>query len=134
MERQWLRFGRFNAVGLLGAALQLMVFYSLMRALDLPAAAAAFVAVEAAVLHNFFWHERFTWRDRQTAGLRQRAVRLGRFHAANALVSLAGNTAVAALLVDWLHAPAIPSALAAIALCAPVNFLLADRWVYSGRG
>lgn len=131
---RWVRFGRFNAVGLLGAALQLMVFYLLMRALDLPAAAAALVAVEIAVLHNFFWHERFTWRDRQAPGLRQRAVRLGRFHAANALISLAGNTALTGVLVDWLHAPAMPSALAAIALCAPANFLLADRWVYSGRG
>ena len=26
------------------------------------------IAVEAAVLHNFGWHERWTWRDRPRAG------------------------------------------------------------------
>jgi len=33
-------------------------------------------------------------------------------------------------LVDLLKAPVAPSALAAIACCAPANFLVADRWVY----
>ena len=128
------RFGKFNAVGVLGAALQVLLVHVLMERLHLPGVAATPIAVELVVLHNFFWHERFTWRDRDPAGTLQRAVRLWRFHAGNALVSLAGNTGLTYVLVELLKAPVLPSAAAAIAVCAPINFLLADRWVYRRPG
>jgi putative flippase GtrA len=95
------------------------------------AAVAAPLAVEVAVLHNFFWHERFTWPDRRGTGIRQLAARLWRFHAGNGLISLAGNTALLYVLVDRLHAPVLPSAIAAIAICSLANFVVADRWVYA---
>lgn len=130
-RRQLLRFGRFNLVGVIGTAVQLLAFSILMRAYDLAPTIATPMAVEIAVLHNFLWHERFTWRDREPANLRQTAGRLWRFHAANGLISVFGNTAVTYCLVEWLHTPALVSAIAAIAVCTPVNFLLADRWVYA---
>ena len=133
-KQQCWRFGKFNLVGLLGAALQVLLFYLLIRHFRLPEAAATMVAVELVVLHNFFWHERFTWRDRELAGLRERAARLWRFHAGNGLVSLAGNTFLTYTLVEWLGVPAVPAAITAIALCAPANFWLADRWVYAMPG
>ena len=83
------------------------------------------------MLHNFLWHERFTWGDREPLNFQQRMVRLFRFHAGNGLISLAGNAALTYALVEWLELPAMVSAAAAIVLCAPANFLLADRWVYS---
>ena len=133
MGSLWQQFGRFNLLGLLGAVLQLLVYRLVMRRLDLPEAAASAIAVEIAVLHNFFWHERFTWRDRRPAALASRALRLWRFHVGNGLVSLSANALVTYVLVEWLGAPSLPSEVAAIALCAPANFLLADRWVYAPR-
>lgn len=129
-HRQCARFGKFNLVGLMGAVLQLLTFDLLFRYLQLAGAAAAAFSVEIAVLHNFLWHERFTWSDRQPAGLRQRAARLLRFHLSNGLIPLTANALLISWLVERLGAPALPSALAAIAVCAPLNFLLADRWVY----
>lgn len=125
------RFGRFNLVGLAGAGVQLLVFDFLLRALHLPGVTATPIAVEIAVLHNFLWHERFTWRDRELSGMRERAVRLWRFHAGNGLISVLGNSAVTYVLMDWVNAPPLLAAVAAIAVCAPANFLLADRWVYA---
>ena len=130
MSGKCARFGKFNLIGILGAVIQLTVFGVLVRWRGLSEVAAAAVAVEVVLLNNFFWHERFTWADRRRAGLHRRLLRLARFHAANGLVSLAGNTAIVWLLVRQFRAPALPSAVAAIALCAPINFLLADRWVY----
>jgi putative flippase GtrA len=109
--------------------LQVAVF--MLAARWLPAAGAAAVAVEAVVLHNFLWHERFTWRDRAGAGLRQRARRLWRFLATNGIVSIGGNTAVVWLLARQCSAPPLVAQAAAIAVCAPVNFWVADRWVYA---
>jgi putative flippase GtrA len=124
------RLGRFSLVGLLGAVLQLVLVWTLNGRLGIGATP---VAVELVVLHNFLWHERFTWRDRRATGVRAMAMRLWRFHAANGLVSLIGNTALMYGLVDRLKAPVLPSAAAAIAVCSIVNFLLADRWVYAVR-
>ena len=123
------RFGRFNLVGLMGTALQLLLFDLLMGKFGLAGVVAAPIAVEIVILHNFFWHERFTWR--RPAGLRQRAIRLGRFHVGNGLISLAGNTLLTYWLSHELKAPPLASAVTAIALCSPINFLVADCWVYS---
>ena len=125
------RLGRFNLVGLLGAALQLLLLCLLTRYLHMPAVAVTPVAVEIVVLHNFAWHERFTWRDRHLKSVRQRTVRLWRFHVGNGLTSLLGNTVLAYCLVERLKAPVLPSAIGAIVFCALVNFFIADRWVYA---
>lgn len=124
------RFGKFSLVGILGAGMQVVLFDLLLDRLHLPGPAAAPIAVELVILHNFLWHERFTWRDRRSAGLRERASQLWRFHAANGFVSLAGNTVLVYGLVQVLKMPALLSAAVAILICAPVNFVIADRWVY----
>jgi dolichol-phosphate mannosyltransferase len=128
--RLWTRFGRFNLVGLMGAALQLVLLDLLMERFGLSGVVAAPIAVETVVLHNFLWHERFTWRGQGTVGLRQRTIRLWRFHASNGLISLAGNTLLTYCLSHQFKAPALVSAVTAIALCSPINFLVADCWVY----
>jgi putative flippase GtrA len=130
---QFARFARFSLTGVLGAALQVILFDLLMKCFRLPEVAATPIAVEMVIWNNFFWHERFTWRDRKSVGFRQRAIRLLRFHATNGLVSLAGNALLTYCLVQLFKAPALPSTLAAIAVCAPVNFFLADRWVYGNN-
>jgi dolichol-phosphate mannosyltransferase len=73
------RFVRFNIVGALGLAVQLAVLAGLDRA-GWPLVPATLTAVEVAVLHNFFWHERWTWADRRPG---RRVDRLLRFHASN---------------------------------------------------
>jgi putative flippase GtrA len=57
------RWAAFNAVGLAGVAVQLACLALLVHAGSHYLAATA-LAVEAAVLHNFLWHQRWTWRDR----------------------------------------------------------------------
>ncbi len=60
MLRSWVRF---NAVGIIGLVVQLLVLAVLLR-FGLHYLVATTVAVEAAVLHNFLWHERWTWSER----------------------------------------------------------------------
>ena len=92
--------------------------------------AATVVAVECAILHNFSWHERWTWRDRPAAG-RGRLARLWRFHALNGLVSLVGNLLLMRLFVETFGVPAIPANLLAVLACSLVNFFASDRMVFS---
>lgn len=124
------RFSRFSMVGFLGALVQLTLVSLLTQYFGVLSTAATLVAVEITILHNFIWHEHFTWSNRGPKGFRQLALRLWRFHAGNGLVSLAGNTIFIYCLVDRLKAPVLPAAIGAIVLCALANFLIADRWVY----
>ncbi|HET7618525.1 MAG TPA: GtrA family protein [Vicinamibacterales bacterium] len=123
-----MRWIRFNAVGLIGVALQLGLLAGLLRE-GVHYLAATSIAVEATLLHNFLWHERWTWRDRP-AGANARLTRLWRFHALNGAISLGGNL----LLMEWLSGhlgmPALAANAIAIAVSATLNFAAGDRLVF----
>ena len=85
------RWTAFNLVGFGGLAVQLFTVAVLVRLLHVHYLLATAIAVELAVLHNFAWHHRWTWRDRPPSSRRDLALRLARFHALNGLVSFAGN-------------------------------------------
>jgi putative flippase GtrA len=85
------RWIRFNGVGALGSGLQLAVVALLVRAAGVHYLWATAAGIEAAVLHNFCWHERWTWAERRAGRGTAVARRLVRFHAANAVISLAGS-------------------------------------------
>ena len=120
---------RFNTVGVLGFAVQLAIL-AILTAGGLHYLAATVIAVEAAVLHNFWWHERWTWIDRPAAG-RARLERLWRFHALNGAVSLAGNLLLMRALVGAAGMGPLAANVAAALACAAVNFLAAGRLVFS---
>ena len=99
----------FNIVGLGGFALQLTALAALTSSgFDIPLA--TLMAVELAVLHNFFWHQRWTWRDRPSSSTRETFARLLRFQAANGVVSLIGNVLITTALVHALQALSGPGA------------------------
>lgn len=123
--RRWLVF---NAVGMAGFGLQLGLLAVLLDA-HVHYLAATALAVEAAVLHNFVWHEQWTWRDRPASGA-ARAARLWRFHLLNGLVSLVGNLAIMRVLVGMLEMPAVPANLVAVVVCAVLNYLAGERLVF----
>lgn len=128
-----IRFLRFNLVGLAGFALQLSVLKVLISAFEWPPVGAVVVAVEAAVLHNFFWHQVWTWPDRITDS-RGVWLRFLRFHGANGLVSLAGNATFTWAGIGWFRMPPLVANGTAVGLCASINCWLGDRWVFSTEG
>lgn len=117
----WLRF---NAVGIAGMVVQLALLAGLTRA-GVHYLVATAVAVEAALLHNFFWHVRWTWKGRQPSLLR--------FHLANGLVSMISNLVWMKVFTGWMGVPAVPANLLAIIITSFVNFVLGDRWVFARR-
>ena len=123
-----MRFVKFNSVGVAGFLLQIGVLAALLH-FGVHYLAATALAVETAVLHNFVWHERWTWRDRPASG-QGRLGRLFRFHALNGLVSLAGNVLLMRLLVGTFGLPAIPANLLAVIACAAINYFASDRIVF----
>lgn len=127
-----LRWLKFHAVGAAGIGVQVAVLAALAGPLRLHYLAATALAVEAAVLHNFFWHERWTWAERTRARPQLRGLlrRLARFHLSNAVVSLLGNLLLMRLLVGQFHLHYLPANLASIAACSLANFLLSELYVF----
>jgi len=128
LGRRWLKF---HFVGALGIGVQLAAL-SLLTGAGVWYLAATALAVEAAVVHNFVWHERMTWRDRATPGFDVRRLlgRFLRFQMANGLISLLGTLLLMRLLVGAFHLPVLWANLGAIAACAALNFVVSDRLVF----
>jgi putative flippase GtrA len=112
-----------------GVGVQLLFLHLLVRA-GVGYLAATALAVEAAVLHNFAWHQKYTWADRPSEDLYSVVVRLVRFHLSNGTVSIVGNVLLMRWLVGGLHVPVLPANFCAILVCSLVNFLLGDRFVF----
>jgi putative flippase GtrA len=129
----WRRWLAFNLVGLLGIAVQLGMLAVLTLGFGGNYLVSTFLAVETAILHNFGWHERWTWIDKTNGGSAGRLGRLLRFHAANGAISLAGNLILMWLLAGLLHVQPVIANVGAIAICSLVNFLASDRWVFVER-
>lgn len=127
----FLRWCRFNAVGAAGVVVQLAVLALLNRAAPEHYLINTAAAIEVTLAHNFYWHLRYTWRDRESAPL---AARCLRFQLSNGTVSLAGNLLLMKLLVQGEHLPVLLANSIAIFICSLVNFGLGDRWVFADTG
>lgn len=126
------RWLKFNAVGLIGIGVQLGALALFTKVLGWNYLAATVLAVETAVLHNFGWHEVWTWRDRRGDGS-SLAARLLRFHLGNGLVSIVSNVVLMRLLAGSLGWPVMVSNLVSIILTSVMNFLVSEFWVFSRR-
>jgi putative flippase GtrA len=114
-------------VGTLGTAVQLLAVACFSRLTPGHHLAATAAGLELSLVHNFFWHEHYTWRERDVA--LSRGSRLLRFHLANGLISLAGNLTLVALFVRF-DVNLIAANLTAICLCAGLNYSIGNNWVF----
>jgi len=121
------RFARFCAVGAGGAIVQMVTLGLLLRFAEFHYLAATTLAVETAVIHNFFWHRRWTWADRPSCRV---ALSLLRFNVTNGATSMIGNLAVMLVLVGMFRLDPIVANLITIGVCSIVSFALADRLVF----
>lgn len=121
------RWLKFNAVGAAGIGVQLAVLVILKTGLGANYLLATAVAVEAAVLHNFFWHERFTWADRQSSA---RMRRLIAFNLSNGAISILGNLGLMALLTGVAGLNYFAANIVSIAACGLLNFVVSDVFVF----
>lgn len=119
------RVARFYTVGLLGVGVQLGTLTLLVHGLRADLLIATALAVETAVLHNFIWHERWTWRHDRPG----RIARLCKFHLANGFISIVANVCVTEALV---HAgvPVVAANAIAVAAASVANYLGSDRFVF----
>ena len=125
--RVWLKF---NAVGLMGIGVQLAALALLRSGFGLDYLSATAIAVEMAVLHNFVWHERWTWIERTKLTGGGMLGRLARFHITNGAISIAGNLVLMWFFVSRAHLHYFLANVIAVGTCSLLNFLASDRLVF----
>ena len=122
-----LRWLKFNVVGAIGIGVQLAVLAALRSGLRMGYLTATVLAVEAAVVHNYLWHERFTWADRETGSS---LARFAKFNLTTGLFSIAGNVVLMRVFVGSIGMNYLVANVVAIATCSIVNFVVSDRVVF----
>src|SRR5262249_45568970 len=95
-----IRWLKFNAVGAGGIVVQLGVLAVLKSGLQLDYLLATGLAVEAAVIHNYLWHGRFTWADRSSTNS---WMRFAKFNVTTGMFSILGNVILMRALVGGAH-------------------------------
>ena len=118
---------RFYTVGAMGVVVQLSALTALMTGVGLSHWISTALAVEMAVLHNFVWHQRWTWGDRPSEQCYRRLIR---FHLTTGLLSIASNVIVTALLIEKAGMPYLAANLLSIAAASVLTYLLADHQVF----
>jgi putative flippase GtrA len=125
-----LRWLKFNLVGGIGITVQFAALFVLKGILHFNYLAATAVAVEAAVVHNFVWHEQFTWSDRVQASWRRSLPRFARFNLTTGAVSILGNLALMKVMVGYGGMNYLLANALAIISCSLANFLVSEQWVF----
>ena len=125
-----LRWLTYNSVGLMGTGVQLITLFALRELGEVDLRLATALAVETAILHNFVWHERWTWSDRFVDARPGRWQRLARFNLVTGTVSITGNVVLTALYVSSLGLHYGVANVLAVASVSLVNFVANDRLVF----
>jgi putative flippase GtrA len=122
------RFGRFLVTGFLGLMCQVAALWLLYARCGLHYVVATILAVEIAIIVNYIFHERWTWRDRMNAA--GTIGRLLRFNALTAVTSITGGVLVTAFFVEALTLNPVIANLFSVAALGLVNFIGADKLVF----
>jgi len=122
---------KFNLVGVAGFIFQTAALFVLTRTVPrVGYLAATALAVELAVLNNFVWHQRWTWRDRPSLTKKQTLQRMAKFNATTGMVSLAGNLFLMSVLVGRFGLPILSANVVTVIACSLLSFFLADRFAF----
>ena len=130
MRSLGLHWFKFNLVGLLGVAVQLVMLKIFASYFGLNYLIATALAVETAVLHNFCWHKRWTWNDRPCQSAADSFQQWLRFNSTTGLISISGNLIFMKLLVGHSHLPLQLANLISISICSLCNFFISDNFVF----
>jgi len=129
LVRRWMKF---HAVGAIGAGVQLVALAFYKGALGMHYLTATALAVETAILHNFCWHERWTWveRSRRSPGTVLLLERLLRFNCTSGLLSIVSNLVLMRLFVGQMRMHYLVGNLLTIITASLANFLASEWFVF----
>ena len=120
-------------VGISGLFVNSLVLWMITDGLNWPYQLGGLIAIQIAIINNYIWNRRFTWRDRlKTEKFDRFWSAMGQF----TLVSwFAGsiNWVLLIALTELLHLHYMLSNLMAILVASVINYLANDQWTFRNR-
>jgi putative flippase GtrA len=123
------RFVRFSMAGATGFITQISLVALLVNLAHVQYLLATVIAVEAAIIVNYLWHEHYTWRDR-IAGETGAIGRFVRFNLLTGLTSIVGSVVITAFLVEYATLSPMAANVVSVAVLSVVNFIGAGTLVF----
>lgn len=124
------RWIRFNAIGMMGTGVQLLLIFFLRSLFQLNYLVATLIGVQCSLIHNFFWHQRWTWKNSISIGRKASFQRFLRFNSTSGTISMMGNLGFTSILVQAVHLPYLVCNILAIGGCNILNFFLANNFAF----
>lgn len=112
---------------------QLAVIALLHHTFNMHYLLATFFGVEAAVVQNYIWHEKWTWAHRASVTRKEALIRFLKFNLTTGIFSVAGNLILMRILVGTLHVQVIAANIITLAACAILNFAITHFFVFKGH-
>lgn len=124
-------WSKFNLVGILGVVLQLFLL-KIFITIGVSYVLSTLIAVEITIIHNFFWHENWTWQEYTSKANKfsDRLFRLAKFNSTTGGISLLGNLVLMKIFVGVFNLPILIANLLAIICCSTLNFLVSHKVVF----
>jgi dolichol-phosphate mannosyltransferase len=124
------RFLKFCLVGASGVLVNMFFFWLFYRKLGIFSLISSFLAIQIAILNNFLWNDKWTWREKRKPGVRQFFVRLGKFTLSSNLTSASANLLGVWVFLNLLGWNYLISNLLGIGSGVSSNFLANHYWTY----
>jgi putative flippase GtrA len=121
----WVQLVKFSVVGASGYVVNLAVYTTLVRALDVHYILAAMLAFCVAVTNNFLWNRHWTFQATRGHPAHQGV----RFFAVS-LIGLGFNLALLEFLVSVADLSELPAQAIAVAAAMPLNFVGNKLWTF----
>ena len=125
------RFLKFCTVGAGGVVVNMFFFWLFYKKLGMYSLVASFLAIQLAIINNFLWNDKWTWKERRKPGAGEFSKRLAKFAFASNLVSALGNLVGVFVFLNLLKWYYLFSNFLAISLGVILNFLVNHYWTYS---
>jgi dolichol-phosphate mannosyltransferase len=124
---RFLKFCLVGASGYLVNMFFLWLFYGKLRMFLL---LSSFLAIQIAILNNFLWNDKWTWREKREPGAKPFFKRLAKFAMASDFVSAPVNLLGVWIFLNLLEWHYLFSNFLAISLGVILNFLINHYWTY----
>jgi dolichol-phosphate mannosyltransferase len=128
--KEWRRLIKFCFVGLSGVAVGIGSLTLFIEVAGLSKVVAAVPATVLSISNNFTWNQIWTFRDRSQGSDISTMLRQWFKFLFSSAGTLGVNLGVYALLTEVFDIQYILSALCAIAVATPLNFLISTLWVW----
>lgn len=131
--RESRRFLKFCVVGLSGVGVNMFFLWFFTEIVRFFYLFSSPLAIELSILSNFILNDRWTWRDRTTAGKLNYVKRMVQYHISVSVSAVIANIFLLWFLTEFLHLYYLFSNLFGIAAGTLLNYFINDRWTFRNR-